>query len=107
MCCQFNKYYNKMSEAYIQQQVQKIMLHNKIHLIIKKIREEQTAAQMQESKPKEEQQISKPEISFQQNQGELNLPEANLEEGEIRNSEGEQFRVIAKPEEITIPVQKK
>jgi hypothetical protein len=44
-----------MSEAYIQQQVEKIMLHNKIHLIIKKIREEQAAAEMQESKPKEEQ----------------------------------------------------
>jgi len=40
------------------------MLHNKIHLIIKKIREEQMLAEMQESKPKEEQEVSKPEISF-------------------------------------------
>ena len=90
-----------MSEAYIQQQVEKIMLHNKIHLIIKKIREEQTAAEMQESKPKEEQQVSRPEINFQLNKA--NLSEANLEEGEIRDN-GEYFKAIKKPQEIAIPV---
>jgi hypothetical protein len=42
-----------MSEAYIQQQVEKIILHNKLHLLIKKIKDDLTAKEMQEVKPKE------------------------------------------------------
>lgn len=60
-------------------------------------------AEMQESKPKEEQEVSKREISFQHDQSNLNLPEANAEEGEIRE-DGDNLKVIEKPEEIAIPV---
>ena len=60
-------------------------------------------AEMQESKPKEEQEVSKPEISFQHDQASFNLPGANVEEGEIRE-DGEYLKAIRKPEEIAIPV---
>ena len=53
-----------MSEAYIQQQVEKILLHNKIHVLIQKIKQEELLNSAQSSKPKLEQVQTKIEVAL-------------------------------------------
>jgi hypothetical protein len=52
-----------MSEAYIQRQVEKIFLHNKIHVLIQKIKQEELLNSSQEPKPKVEQVQAKAEVA--------------------------------------------